>query len=322
MTIDDQPLLGTAAWHASRNVPVASPSQSAADALAGLVGQDFDSASVVAVCEDGRLAGLVTIERLLSADPRTPLSQIMDSDPPVIAPGTDQEHAAWKAVQHAEPGLAVVDDDGRFIGLISAKQLLRVLLEEHDEDMARIGGYVRSGAAAREASVESVPRRLLHRLPWLGVGLVGVLASAGVLAAFEERLSAQVAVAFFLPGIIYLGAAVGNQTQTLAVRGLSVGVGIKAVAAREALTGALVGAVLAAAMYAVVAVGWREPALAVVVALAVLAASTAATLVGMFLPWVLQRAGKDPAFGSGPVATIIQDLTSLSIYMLLVTALL
>jgi magnesium transporter len=315
-------LLGTAAAHATRAVPVARPDDTVDAVLKAMQGKTFDCAAVVAVCNTDRLAGLVTVERLLAADPQTPVRRIMDAKPPRVAPGTDQEHAAWQAVQHGEPGLAVVDARGRFVGLIPPQHLLRVLLEEHDEDMARLGGYLKRSALARAASEENVAARLWHRLPWLGLGLIGVLVSAGLLAASEARLSANLAVAFFLPGIVYLAAAVGNQTQTLAIRGLSVGVGIRPVAGREALTGLLVGTLLGIAMYLVVAVGWRDTALATAVGLAVVAASTASTLVAMALPWLLQRLGKDPAFGSGPVATIIQDLMSISIYLGAVTLLL
>ncbi len=308
-------LIETAAAHATTAVPVARPDDTAEAVLQSMRGKQFDCAAVIAVCHPERLAGVVTIEKLLAAEPSTPMRRIMDARPPKVTPGTDQEHVAWQAVQHGEPGLAVVDAKGRFVGLIAPQQLLRVLLEEHDEDMARLGGYLRGSAEARQASQESVPARLWHRLPWLGLGLLGVLVSAGLLAASEERLNANLAVAFFLPGIIYLAAAVGNQTQTLAIRGLSVGVGLRSVAGREALTGLLVGAVLAVAMYLVVAVGWQDATLGAAVALAVLTASTAATLVAMALPWLLQKAGKDPAFGSGPVATIIQDLMSITIYL-------
>jgi magnesium transporter len=62
--------------------------------------------------------------------------------------------------------------------------------------------------------------------------------------------------------------------------------------------------------------------LAAAVAIAVLAASTIATVVALALPWLLQRMGKDPAFGSGPLATVIQDLLSILIYLGAVTMLL
>lgn len=51
-----------------------------------------------------------------------------------------------------------------------------------------------------------------------------------------------------------------------------------------------------------------------VVAIAIFAACSTATLAAMALPWVLNRLGRDPAFGSGPLATVVQDLLSLVIY--------
>ena len=68
-------------------------------------------------------------------------------------------------------------------------------------------------------------RRLWHRLPWLAVGLIGAMVSAAMLAGIEGQMSANLAVAYFVPGIVYLADAVGTQTETLAVRGLSVGSG-------------------------------------------------------------------------------------------------
>lgn len=59
----------------------------------------------------------------------------------------------------------MVDADGRFRGLIAPQQLLTVLAHEHDEDLARLGGFLHSVEAARATSVERVVRRLWHRLP-------------------------------------------------------------------------------------------------------------------------------------------------------------
>jgi magnesium transporter len=164
--------------------------------------------------------------------------------------------------------------------LVPQQRLTTILLEEHDEDLVRLGGFLKSSATARAASEESVRWRLWHRLPWLAVGLVGAMISASLLAGIESQMSANIAVAYFIPGIVYLADAVGTQTETLAVRGLSVGVGIGRVAGREAATGLLV-----------------------------------ATMVAMALPYVLHRLGYDPAFGSGPLATVVQDLLSIVIYL-------
>ena len=140
-------------------------------------------------------------------------------------------------------------------------------------------------------------------MPWLLVGLAGAMVSAVLMTAFEAQLDANLAVAYFVPGIVYLAAAVGTQTETLAIRGLSVGVGIRGIVGREALTGLCVGVMLGVIMLPVAALMTGDRMLAAAVALAVLAASTIATVVALALPWLLNRLGKDPAFGSGPLAS-------------------
>ncbi|WP_416061234.1 magnesium transporter [Rhodococcus indonesiensis] len=313
---------GTALSHSFAAVPVARPHDTAADVLDRMREHSFDSAAVVAVLIGETLAGLVTIERLLAAPGTARMNDLMDPDPPVVYPDTAQERAAWKAVQHGEPGLAVVDGHGRFRGLIAPQQLLAVLLHEHDQDMARLGGFVHSVDAARASSVEGIRRRLWHRLPWLVVGLIGAMVSARLMQVFEAELDADLAVAYFVPGIVYLADAVGTQTEALVIRGFSVGVGIRRIVRREVLTGLSVGALLGATMLPAVLLMTGNRDLAVAVASAVLAASTIATTVAMVLPWALQRLGKDPAFGSGPLATVIQDLLSIVIYFVAVTLLL
>ena len=42
--------------------------------------------------------------------------------------------------------------------------------------------------------------------------------------------------------------------------------------------------------------------------------------IALTLPWSLDRIGIDPAFGSGPLATVIQDLLSVIIYLAIATA--
>jgi len=65
---------------------------------------------------------------------------------------------------------------------------------------------------------------------------------------------------------------------------------------------------------------FRELPLAAAVAIAILAAGTVATTIGLVLPWVLARSGRDPCYGSGPLATVIQDVLSIVIYLAVVSA--
>lgn len=316
--------LGTAAEHVVTAVPVFGPEMTAEAARTAMSGGDYGSAVDIAVCETGpagirRLRGLLRIERLLAAPGEVHLDEIADLRPPVVAPGVDQEVAAWRAVQHGESSLAVVDADDRFIGLVPPQAMLRILLTEHDEDMARLGGYLKSSATARQAAREPVGRRFRHRMPWLLLGLLGMALSAGVIGSFEERLSRNVTLAFFLPGIVYMADAVGTQTETLVIRGLSVGVGIRQLVRREIITGVLVAAALAA-IFGPFTLLYGDPQVMLVASLSLLAACAIASIVAMALPWLLYRLGRDPAFGSGPVATVIQDLLSITLYLLIAVA--
>ena len=53
-----------------------------------------------------------------------------------------------------------------------------------------------------------------------------------------------------------------------------------------------------------------EPRLAAAVTLALAGASIVASVLGLLLPWLLARTGSDPVYGSGPLATIVQDVLS------------
>jgi magnesium transporter len=307
----------TAAAHVCRLVPVTLPQQTAGELRRSLEGVQFESATHIAVCENGKLVGVLRVEDLFGALSDAKVGEIMDADPPAVATGMDQEKAAWKAVQDGESALAVVDVGGRFVGFIPPHRLLAVLLHEHDEDMARLGGFLRDSSSARSVSEEPISKRYWHRVPWLLLGLAGALLAAYAVGLFEKQLQANVMIAFFIPGIVYLADAVGTQTETLVIRGLSVGVPIRQVLRREILTGLAIGLTLSIAFFPFGLWWWGSAAIVVTVVLSIFAACATANLVAMALPWMFHRAGIDPAFGSGPMATVIQDLLSIVIYLAL-----
>jgi len=307
--------------HATARVPIAGPSDTAAQIRRALEGQDFVSASDIAVCDEQALLGLISIERLMKAPGEVTAREIMDADPAVAGPGIDQEAAAWKAVEHGESSLAVVDEDGHLIGLVPPRRLLSVFLREHEEDLARLGGFMRGTQSARMASQENVALRFWHKLPWLLVGLAGAFLAADIVGAFQGRLEEDVTIAFFMPGIVYLADAVGTQTEALIIRGLSLGIPVSRVMRRELVTGVLVGAALGLAFFPVGVWRWGESDVALAVSLSLLTACSLATVIAMALPALFQRLGRDPAFGSGPLATVLQDLLSIVIYFGFVTLL-
>jgi magnesium transporter len=306
--------LRDARTYATDRVPIARPDEAAGAVRTRLIGPRFDCADDLAVVEDAALMGIVPIERLLSAPRDRRVGEVMDADPPVVTPTADRESVAWEMVRGGESSVAVVDNSGRFVGLVPPHRMLRVLLTEHDEDVARLGGYLASTQRARLAAEEPVARRLWHRLPWLLVGLVGAFAAALIVGRFEAQLEEEVLLAFFLPGVVYLSAAIGTQTQTITIRGFSAGVTMRDTLRRELISGLLLSLAISAAFLPVALLGWGDVGVAVGVALALLGSSLAATAIALALPWLFQRAGADPAFGSGPLATVLQDIVTIGIY--------
>lgn len=312
-------LFESAAMHATRKVPVARAADRAGTLRQAMLGQSFDCASHIVVCAGEQFSGVVRIEDLLDAPEAQVVGELMDANAPTVRPGVDQEKAAWHAVQSGESALSVVDEQGRFTGMIPPARLLAVLLQEHDEDMARFGGVLKQSSAARLASTEPVRRRFWHRIPWLLVGLVGAMAAADIVGAFEGQLQEKLMLAFFIPGIVYLADAVGTQTETVVVRGLSVGVSIKRVVRLELLTGLGIGAALALVATPFVWWRWEDGEVAISVGLSIFAACSIATLIALTLPWLLNHRRLDPAFGSGPLATVIQDLLSVLLYFAIIS---
>lgn len=323
-----EPLLpGSVDNYLVTDVPLCGPATTADALHAMLVGTHFESAADVAVCEydtapSHRLLGLIPVEKVLAADPNHTARDLMDPDPPVVAPGLNQEEAAWKAARHGESSLAVVDADGAFRGLVPPARLLAVLLAGHDRDLTRIGGFLSSSASARHAMDEPIGARLWHRLPWLLLGLLGSAGAAVLVRGFEADLASDVRLAFFIPGIVYMADAVGTQTEALVIRGLSVGVPIRRVFLLESVTGLFVGLALAALTVPAVWLAFGSADLALTLSLSLVAACAVATVVAMSLPWLMSKLGRDPAFGSGPLATVVQDLLSLVIYFAIASAIL
>jgi magnesium transporter len=161
--------------------------------------------------------------------------------------------------------------------------MLAVLLEELEEDLARLSGYLASTDRARSAAEEGVTLRLWHKLPWLLLGLAGAMVAAAIVGSFEEQLQEEVLLALFVPGVVYMADAVGTQTEAVIIRGIAVGVPARHVVSRELLTGLVIGVVVAAAFFPLAWEIWSEVSVAVGVALALLASCATATIVAMGL---------------------------------------
>jgi magnesium transporter len=309
-----------AANHLVEQVPTTDPRTSVGDILARLGGQHFDSLEAIYVLDNRRhLLGFIPVIKLLILPPQVLADEVMSLQLPAANPRDDQERVAGLAVEYGLTEIPVIDDQGQFMGVVPAQALIAILRKEHIEDLNRLVGIMNETSQARQALEAPPTKRAIDRLPWLLVGLLGSVLATFVVSRFENALANQVSIAFFVPGIVYLADAIGTQTEAIAVRGISLSHSpLTRLLTGELRTGLLIGLALAGMSFPLVVFGFHDTKLAFCVAATIAIAGTVATTVGLLFPWILHRLGKDPAFGSGPVATIIQDVLSLWIYFMIV----
>ena len=275
-------------------------------------------ASVELICVvdgKGRLLGAFPGGRLFTLGKAVTLREAMDPAFPRVGVEVDQEHAASLALHHGVDALPVVDREGRLLGVMPSQALLQVLRSEHVEDLHRLAGIRRETTQARHAIEDPPMRRARHRLPWLLVGLAGGALATAAMAGFQATMERVIAVAFFVPALVYLADAIGTQSEAVAVRGLSLTrAGIGHLLAAELRTGMLIGAALGVIAFPLVLLAFGNARLAAAVSTSIFVAGSFAASIGIGLPWLLARRGMDPAYGSGPVATVIQDVLSIVVY--------
>jgi magnesium transporter len=298
----------------------AAPGETVDHARARMVTEKPASVELVLVVgDDGGLAGVVPVAKLFSLDGATPLAEAINRAFPMVTPDADQEDAASLALHHGVDALPVVDGAGRPLGVMPSQALLQVLRREHIEDLHLLAGIERETAQARHAIEDPPLRRVRHRLPWLLVGLAGSALATAAMAAMEATLQKHIAIAFFVPALVYLADAIGTQTETVAVRGLSMTrAGLAPLLGGELRTGMLIGTILGLLSFGPIWWAFGDVRLAAAVAVSIFVAGTLANGIGLFFPWLLKRLRLDPAYGTGPTSTVLQDVCTILVYFAVV----
>ncbi|MBA3724193.1 MAG: magnesium transporter [Candidatus Levybacteria bacterium] len=154
-----------------------------------------------------------------------------------------------------------------------------------------------------------------HRLPWLIVGLVGGILATVVSAQFEDLLAKNIQLAFFIPVIVYMADAVGTQTQTVYIRNLGKHRELfHKYIFKEMLLGIVIGSLFGCIMALVSYIWFGSLESSMTVGLSMLITIATAPIIALIVPTIIRREHKDPAVGSGPFTTVIQDLISLLVY--------
>lgn len=261
-----------------------------------------------------RLLGVVSLRDLLVAPDAARIDGLMQTGPVFCRATDDREDAARLIARYDLIALPVLDEAGRLVGIVTADDAMDVAELEATEDF-----YKGSTIQPIEDSLAHSTLSTLYRarIFWLVLLVFGNIFSGAGIAAFEDVIAAHMALLFFLPLLIASGGNAGAQSATLTVRALATGdvrhSDFGRLLLREIGVALALGLTMAAA---VAAIGWWRggPEIALVVALAMVVIVVMGALIGLALPFVLVRLGRDPATASGPLVTSIADVLGVLTY--------
>jgi magnesium transporter len=285
-------------------------------------GKDSETISrIYVVDDDWVLLDDIELRRMILADPEVSVSDIMDHSFVSVSAFEEREEAVRRIRRYDITAIPVLDSAGVIVGIVTVDDVLDVAEEEATEDFHKVGSVGPIRISLRDAPVSMLYQR---RIGWLmTLVFVNILSGAGI-AAFEDTIAATVALVFFLPVLIGSGGNAGSQSATLMIRALATG-DVRAadwlrLVGKEVSVALLLGLTMAAGVAAIAAI--RAPEVLVVVALTMTIIVLVGCLVGMSMPFLLTRFGRDPATASTPLITSIADISGVVIYFSIATWLL
>lgn len=310
--------------HLVEAVPTVAIGDTVETVLRHLRSKKWDSLNYVYILDESRhLIGVVSVREILAAKNEDKMSDLMIKDLVVVHPHNDQERASILAIQYDIKAVPIVrPGTNEFLGVVGAGQILKILHEEHTEDFLRLSGVQRGHPVTN--MLHASPWRLAGlRLPWLIIGFGGGIVATLVAGLFEASIEQQIFLAFFIPMVVYMSDAMGTQTETIYIRSLTIKHSpLLRYAIREFAVGLIIAAVIAL-LISVFTFAWTGLwALAWVVGVAMFINMALSPVIALLVPTLLYWAKKDPALGSGPFTTIIQDVISLIIFFSITTWLL
>ena len=269
--------------------------------------------SIMIIDPARRVLGQVRLSRLLGKQRPVRLSEILETVAQQIPATMDQEEVAILFRRYALVSAAVIDDQGRLVGMITVDDVVDVIDEEAEEDLMALAGV-------SDVSIRSTLKETLQaRLSWLMVNLLTAVAASIVIGLFEDTIQRIVALAVLMPIVASMGGNAGTQTVTVAVRALALRqlsrATIMGFVLRELSVGFINGLIFAITAGLVSYFWFGDMSLALVMAVAMLANLVIAGVSGTAIPLTLTRFGVDPAVASSVFITTVTDVVGFMTFL-------
>jgi magnesium transporter len=260
-----------------------------------------------------RLLGIITLKNLILANPDLPLANVYNKEVISVSTSTDSEEIANLFKKYDLVVLPVVNALGQLAGRITVDDVVEVIKEEAKEDYQLMSGITEDVDATDKVWVLS-----RARLPWLLIGLLGGIASSRFIEVYENEIQIHPEMAFFMPLIAAMGGNAGVQSSAIVVQGLANNtLGTKNIVPKilkELRVAFLNGIICSVLLFGYNLLFSDSYDLSITVSTALFSVIIFASVLGTFIPLLLDKMKIDPAIATGPFITTINDLLGLAIY--------
>jgi magnesium transporter len=270
------------------------------------------------VDRDDRFLGVLPLNRIVVNEPEVIVSSVMVADTIKLDPEEKAEQAAQAFERYDLVSAPVVDEDGKLFGRVTVNVVLDYIREESETDLLK-----QVGLREEEDIFASVWKSAQNRWTWLALNLCTAFFASRVIGAFEGTIAKFVALATLMPIVAGIAGNSANQTTTIIIRSLALGQITQENARRlllkelaiSGLNGLVWGGVAGLFAYFL----YRSVSLGIVMTSAMLLNLIVGAIVGLAIPLIMHKLGRDPAIGSSVMLTAITDSGGFFIFLGLAT---
>jgi magnesium transporter len=264
------------------------------------------------------LKGVLPLSRIVVNALGAKVSDVMTIDTVLFHPEDVADEAAKAFERYDLVTAPVVDKSNKLVGRITVDAVMDYIRDEAESDMLSMAGLRED-----EDFFSTVWKSVQNRWAWLAINLLTAIFASRVIGLFEGSIEKVVALAALMPIVAGIGGNSGNQTTTMIVRGLALGQisdnNIRPLISKELgvalLNGLLWGSVLGFIAYLL----YGNYQLSVVMTVSMTLNLLLAAMMGVLIPIILTRFGRDPAVGSSVLITAMTDSGGFFIFLGLAT---
>ena len=279
--------------------------------------------SIYVIDNKGKLKGRLSLKDLLIASTKTAISQVYIPNVDYVYDSNDLDEVSFKMRKYDLEAIPVVDESHILLGRITIDDMVDVIKEEAEKDYQLAAGIVEDVEAD-----DSIFELTKARLPWLILGLLGGLGSVLIMDAFDDSIRAiknYDKLFFFTPLIAAMAGNVGVQSSAIIVQGLandSVKGSLWKRLLKEVGLSLINGLILGIILISVAPLVSLDLYYSITIAISMLCVIIVASLVGTFVPIVLDKKGIDPAIATGPFITTSNDIFGIFLFFLIAKSML